>query len=248
VRLSVQAGACLSYRREPASTIRATVTTRSCFPAAELVSLVLYEDPLWPWCLVAEQRIRAALEELEDGFGPLRLEPFPLRAEPRAPTRAERRAMARAARSAAREPEARLTTPDLWLSQDPPLTTVPTLTALAAARMQGTALEGALRKAIHEAGLVRGINVTRKDVLYELAEASGLDLARFAGAFGAPATERHVLDVFEDAVNKGVEGAPALVIGDEWLVLGPRSAGEYADVLRRYATARLGFSQRRTVH
>jgi predicted DsbA family dithiol-disulfide isomerase len=215
---------------------------------AEHISLVLYEDPLWPWCLVAEQRIRAVLEGIDETFGPLRLEPFPLMTEPRAPTRAERRAMAKVARIAAREPEAAGTTPDLWLSRDPPLTTVPVLTALAAARQQGAAREDALRIAIRQAGLVRGINVTRKDVLYELAETSGLDVARFAGAFAAPATERRVLDAFEDAVSKGIEGAPALVIGDEWLVLGPRSAGEYAAVLRRYASARLGVPQKRTVH
>ncbi|HET7826941.1 MAG TPA: DsbA family protein [Anaeromyxobacter sp.] len=214
----------------------------------EPVSLVLYEDPLWPWCLVAEQRIRAVLAEVDEGYGPLRLMPFPLRKEPRVLTAAERKRLARAARSAAREPEASRTTPDLWLSQDPPLTTVPVLTALAAARLQGASREEALRKAILEAGLVRGINVTRRDVLYELAETSGLDVSRFAGAFAAPATERHVLDVFEDAVDKGVEGAPALVIGDEWLVLGPRTATEYAEVLRRYAATRSGVPQKRTVH
>jgi predicted DsbA family dithiol-disulfide isomerase len=214
----------------------------------EPVSLVLYEDPLWPWCLVAEQRIRAVLAQIDEGFAPLRLMPFPLRREPRVLSATERRRLARAARSAAREPEAACTTPDLWLSRDPPLTTVPVLTALAAARLQGAAREEALRNAIREAGLVRGINVTRRDVLYELAETSGLDVSRFAGAFAAPATERHVLDVFEDAVDKGVEGAPALVIGDEWLVLGPRTAEEYADVLRRYATTCSGVPQKRTVH
>lgn len=214
----------------------------------ELASLVLYEDPLWPWCYVAEQRIRAALEELQGSFGPLRLEPFPLRCEPRALAPTERRALARAARSAAREPEAAHLKPDLWLSRDPPLTTVPVLTALAAARLQGSAREGALRDAIREAGLVRGINVTRRDVLYELAGTAGLDVTRFAGAFAAPATERRVLDAFEDAVDKGIEGAPALVIGDEWLVVGPRTTQEYSTVLRRYACARLGVRQKRTVH
>ena len=49
-------------------------------------------------------------------------------------------------------------------------------------------------------------------------------------------------------MSKGVEGAPALVIGEEWLVLGPRTAEEYAAVLRRYATARLGVPPKRTVH
>jgi predicted DsbA family dithiol-disulfide isomerase len=217
------------------------------FPA-ERSSLVLYGDPLSPWCLVAEQRIRAALDDLGEGFAPLLIEPFPLRAEPRAPTATERRALARTARRAAREPEASHTTPELWLSLDPPLTTVPVLAALYAARLQGGAREDALREAIRDAGLVRGINVTRADVLYELAGSAGLDVARFAGALSAPATERRVREAFEDALEKGIDVAPALVIGDEWLVAGTRSGDEYRAIFRRYASARLGVPLLRTVH
>jgi predicted DsbA family dithiol-disulfide isomerase len=211
------------------------------------VTLVLYEDPLSPWCFVAEQRIRAALEEIGFAYA-LRIEPFSMRAEPRAPTLAERRAFARIARKAAREPEAAHTTPDLWLSKDPPHTTVPALTALAAARLQGVAREDALRAALRDAALVRGINVTRKDVLYELAHAAGLDVGRFALALAAPSTERRVRGAFEDALEKGIEHAPALVIGDEWLVVGAKSAEEYLGVLRRYVAAKLGIPPARTVH
>jgi predicted DsbA family dithiol-disulfide isomerase len=211
------------------------------------VSLVLYEDPLSPWCFVAEQRIRAALEEVGFAYD-LRIEPFPLREEPRAPTQSERRALARTARRAAREPEAAHTTPDLWLSPDAPHTTVPALTALAAARLQGGTREDALRAAMREAALVRGINVTRTDVLYELAHAAGLDVSRFALALAAPATERRVRGAFEEALERGIEHAPALVIGDEWLVVGPRSAEEYRGVLRRYVAAKLGIPPAHTVH
>ncbi len=211
------------------------------------MTLVLYEDPLSPWCFVAEQRIRAALEEV--GFAyELRIEPFPLRMEPRAPTSAERRALARAARRAAKEPEAAHTRPDLWLSKDAPHTTFPALTALAAAQLQGAAREDALRAAMREAALVRGINVTRRDVLYELAHAAGLDVGRFARALDAPATERRVRGALEDALERGIDHAPALVIGDEWLVVGAKSAAEYRGVLRRYVAAKLGIPPARTVH
>lgn len=211
------------------------------------MTLVLYEDPLSPWCFVAEQRIRAALEEV-GFFYDLRIAPFPLRNEPRAPTQAERRALARTARRAAREPEAAHTTPDLWLSADAPHTTIPALTALAAAGQQGAHREDALRAAMREAALVRGINVTRKDVLYELAHAAGLDVQRFAAALAAPATERGVRGAFEEALDRGIECAPALVIGDEWLVVGPKSADEYRGVLRRYVAAKLGIPPAHTVH
>ncbi len=217
-------------------------------PHAERASLVLYEDPLSPWCLVAERRIAAALQELCDAFGSLRHEPFPLRVEPCALSRAERKRLARAARRAAREPEASGITPDLWLSPDPPLSSIPPLAALAAARLQGVDQEQVLRGALREAALFRGVNVARRDVLYEIAERAGLDVARFAGALAAPQTERKVRQRYEEAVDRGVEIAPALVIGEEWLVAGPRSTDEYREILVRYARARLALPLDRTLH
>jgi predicted DsbA family dithiol-disulfide isomerase len=209
---------------------------------------VLYEDPLSPWCLVAERRILAALEDVEYAFGPLDFEPFPTRLEPRAISRTERQALARAVRKAARQPEAAGITADLWLSPDPPLSSIPALTALAAARLQGRTREAALRTALREAALVRGLNVSRPDVLVELAERVGLDLGRFTCAFCAPATEQRVRDALDEAIDKGIRVAPALVIGDEWLVAGPRPIEEYRAVLRRYAAARLGLAPARTLH
>jgi predicted DsbA family dithiol-disulfide isomerase len=212
------------------------------------VSIVLYEDPLSPWCLVAERRVQAALDELPSAFAPLRIEPFPLRAEPHALTPTERRAFVRAAKKAAREPEAAGTTPELWLGRDPPHSTLPALAAVVAARLQGAAREAALRDALRDAALVRGLDATRRDVLLELASAAGLDVARFEAALSAPSTERRVLESLDEALAKGIESVPALVVGDEWLVSGPRSVEEYRRVLRRYAAARLGIHRVRVVH
>jgi predicted DsbA family dithiol-disulfide isomerase len=212
------------------------------------VSLVLYDDPLSPWCLVAERRVRAALDELQDAYEPLRLEPFPLRAEVHALTPSERRAFVRAAKKAAREPEAAGTTPDLWLGPHPPHSTLPALAAVIAARLQGAEREAALREALRDAALVRGLDATRRDVLLELASAAGLDVGKFDAALSAPATEKRVLATFDEALGKGIVAAPALVVGDEWLISGPRTAEEYRRVLRRYAAARLGLHPVRVVH
>jgi predicted DsbA family dithiol-disulfide isomerase len=214
----------------------------------EPASLVLYDDPLSPWCLVAERRVRAALEDLGGAFEPLVLAPFPLRSEARALTRDDRRALARAMRKAAREPEARAVCADLWLSPDPPLSSMPALTALAAARLQGGRREDALRAALREAALVRGVNVSRADVLLEIAERTGLDVRRFAAAFSARATRARVEDEVERARDRGIDGPPALVVGEEWLVSGPRSQEEYLHILRRYASSRLGLTPSHTVH
>jgi predicted DsbA family dithiol-disulfide isomerase len=215
---------------------------------AEPVSLVLYDDPVSPWCLVAERRVRAALDELHGTFAPLRLEPFPLRADPGALSPSERRALVRAARRAAREPEAAGTNAELWLARNPPHSTLPALAAVLAARLQGARQEAALREAVRDAALVRGLDPTRRDVLLELAVAAGLDVARFDAALSSPATGRRVLECFEEALDKGIVAAPALVIGDEWLIAGPRGAQEYLRVLRRYAATRLGLQTLRVVH
>lgn len=212
------------------------------------MSLVLYEDPLSPWCLVAERRIALAAEEVPGAFRPLRLEPFPTRVTPRAPSKAERCSLARAARRAAREPELSGSIPDLWLSPDPPLSSLPVLTALSAARVQGRTAETALRRAICEAALFRGVNVSRTDVLLELAHVAGLDEASFAAALAAPATEQRVEDTLRQALERGVREVPALVIGEEWLVVGARRIEVYRSVLRRYVSARLGTMPARTFH
>jgi predicted DsbA family dithiol-disulfide isomerase len=212
------------------------------------VSIVLYEDPLSPWCLVAERRILAALDEVTDAFGPLRIEPFPLRFLPSALSRRERLAFVRDARRAAREPEAAGTTPELWLSRHPPHSTLPGLAALAAARAQGPAREVALREAMRDAALVRGLDATRRDVLLELASTAGLDVPRFDQTLTAATTEKRVLAAVDEALSKGIEEAPALVVGDEWLVTGARTAEEYLTVFQRYAETRLGLRKLRVLH
>jgi predicted DsbA family dithiol-disulfide isomerase len=232
--------------RGPAGTIAGDVRGRSL--TVEPVTLVLYEDPLSPWSWVAERRVEAALASLPGVFAPLRHAAFPLRVEPRTPTASELRSHARAARRAAREPEAAGTRPDLWLSPDPPRSSVPALAALSAARPQGEALEAALRAAIREAAFLRGLNVARTDVLLELAERVGLDLDRFAPALGARRTQAEVCASREEAEDRGVEHAPALVIGDEWLLSGARPLEEYGDVLRRYAAVRAGITAPCTLH
>lgn len=214
----------------------------------DAVSLVLYEDPLSPWCLVAERRIMLAAEELTGAFRPLRLEPFPTRVTPRALSKTDRCALARAARRAAREPELSGSIPDLWLSPDPPLSSLPVLTALSAARLQGRAAETALRRAIREAALFRGVNVSRTDVLLELAHVAGLEVTSFAAALAAPGTEGRVHETLRQALDRGVREVPALVIGEEWLVVGARRTDVYRSILHRYVSERLGATPVRTFH
>ncbi|BDG09730.1 DsbA family oxidoreductase [Anaeromyxobacter paludicola] len=217
---------------------------RESFP----VDLTLYGDVVSPWCWLAEKRVLQAVKLLDGYFAPLRHAPFPLRPEPAAPSPAERRGMAREVRKAARQPDGAFLSPDLWTTGDAPSCSVPALVALAAARMQGAHWEEVLRERLREAALVAGLNVSRHDVLIEVAARSGLQMDRFVAALHAPGTERAVLDDYQEAVENGVEAVPALVIGEEWLVCGAREAGEYLEILRRYIESRSGLGGSQVVH
>lgn len=212
------------------------------------VSLVMHGDLLDPWCWIAERRVAAAAEAFPGRFQ-LSHSPFPRRWDLRLPSSRERAARARAVERAAREADAPPLSPELWSSASPPSSGAPPLVALAAARLQGDAREAWLREALREAALVRGLDVSRADVLVEVASRDpALDLARFVSAARAPATEREVRAAFEDALDKGVEVAPSLVVGEEWLVGGPRSAAEYHEILASYLNRRAGVPADRTMH
>lgn len=210
---------------------------------------MLHGDLLDPWSWIAERRLAVALEPFDGRFAPIEHSPFPRRWDTRVPSTAERRARARAIERAAREKDAPPISPELWTSPSPPSSSAPPLLALAAARLQGAARESALRDALREAALVRGLDVSRPDVIAEVASrAPGLDLARFLSALRAPATERSVRDAFSAALDRGVEAAPSLVIGEEWLVQGPRPTDEYREILQRYLVRSVGVPLARSVH
>jgi predicted DsbA family dithiol-disulfide isomerase len=212
------------------------------------VSLVLHGDLLDPWCWLAERRLTAAAEAFPGRFE-LEHAPFPRRWDLRLPGGRERAARARTLQRAAREPDAPSLSAELWASPSPPASGAPALVALAAARLQGPAQEAVLRAALREAALVRGLDISRQDVLVEVASRDAtLDLARFLSALRAPATERQVRAAFDEAIDRGVESAPALVVGEEWLVTGARPAAEYHEILQRYLNMRAGVPLERTVH
>jgi predicted DsbA family dithiol-disulfide isomerase len=212
------------------------------------IELVLYGDVVSPWCWLAEKRIAASAKLLDGFFAPLRHAPYPLRPEPMAPSPAERRASAREVRKAAKQPDGAFLSPDLWTTGDAPAWSLPALVALAAARLQGEEWEQTLREKLREAALVTGLNVSRHDVLIEVAARAGLQMDRFVAALHAPATERAVREDYREAIENGVELVPALVIGDDWLVCGAREAGEYLAILRRYLETRSGLGGEPVVH
>ena len=132
--------------------------------------------------------------------------------------------------SAAREePEGSALSDSLWTAGDPPRSSVPALAALEAARLQGGGARNALAKALQRAALEQGVNVTRTDVVFELAAQVGLEMNRFSAAFQSPETRRLILEEHRLARDRGVRGVPTVVIGGRWMICGLREVAEYRD-------------------
>lgn len=201
---------------------------------SEPIELILHIDVLCGWSALADIRLRVLQEELGDA---IRLEhrPFPVRVDERLPSRREILAEARALRKVAKEKETQDFVPDLWRSNDPPRSSLPPLVAVEAARIiGGAAARDRLLFALRSAAFRHGLNITREDVLIELAERCGLDVGRFATALGSQGTRRLVMDQRDEASYRGIESVPALTIGGEWLVTGAQSLDEYRGIIRRF--------------
>jgi predicted DsbA family dithiol-disulfide isomerase len=217
-------------------------------PVSAPVPLVLHGDVLDPWCWIAEKRIVMAADELHGRFLPIEHAPFPRRWEPRAPSARERRKRIHELKRAAREHDAPPFSPEVWSGASAPQTSAPPLVAIAAAQFQGSAAAIRLRAALREAALVSGLDISRRDVILEVAASAGLDLARFVPAFEATGTERALLEDIAEARELGVEEGPSLVINDDWLVPGLRSLKDYRLVLKRFLAVRAGTMVAHTVH
>lgn len=199
--------------------------------------IVVYQDVLSAWCYVAESRLRALREE----FGELlrwSARPFPMRVHEAQPTQREIDVLVKELRRAQREPEGSLLRPELWTTGDAPRSSVPALAALEAAKLQGPQAVAQLMAAMKRTALEQGVNVTRTDVVLELASRVGLDMNRFVAAFQSPETTRLILEEHRLASERGVRGVPTVVIGGRWMISGLRALPEW----RRHLLECLGKS------
>ncbi|QRN96728.1 DsbA family protein [Archangium violaceum] len=199
-------------------------------PLPKPLQITVYQDVLCAWCYLADLR----LESLKQEFGDIlrwRVRPYPLRLHDKRPTEKELRGLTEEVRRAQQEPEpvARLLTTELWQGGDAPRTSVPALAALEAARLQGPTARAYLARAMQRAALEQGVNVTRTDVIFELASRVGLNMGPFSAAYHSEDTRKLILDEHQLAASRGVRGVPTIVIGGRWMVCGLRDAAEYRE-------------------
>lgn len=213
----------------------------------EPIELILYHDVLCGWSALADARLRLLQEELGDAIR-VELRPFAVRFDDRAPTKREVQAELSALRKIAREADEPFV-PDLWRSSDPPRSSLPPLIALEAARIiGGPMIQDRLLLAMRTAAFRHGINITRDDVLIELAHRIGLDTGRFATALGSQGIRKLLIDQHDDAIHRGVDSVPSLIVGGDWLVSGAQSLDEYRSVIRRFGEQNGLFLAQRMVH
>jgi predicted DsbA family dithiol-disulfide isomerase len=192
------------------------------------LQVLVYQDVLCAWCFIADQRLHAVQRELGDQVR-FRVRPFPLRVHEALPSTKELAGWVKDVTEARKEPEGAALSDGLWTAGDPPRSSVPALAALEAAQLQGGGARHALARALQRAALEQGVNVTRTDVVFEVASQVGLEMNRFSAAFQSPETRRLILEEHRIARERGVRGVPTVVIGGRWMICGLREVAEYRD-------------------
>jgi putative protein-disulfide isomerase len=211
------------------------------------VEVVLFHDVLCAWSYLADAR----LDVLRAEFGEQvrwSYRGYPLRPDEEALGKKERQQLARHCRRLGKEPEGKGVVADLWTGRDAPVSSLPPLVALEAARQQGSEVHDALLKALRRAAFLRGMNISRRDVLLEIAGTVGLDEARFLRDLDDPRSFDRLQEGVGDAESIGVRGVPAVIIGDEWMMQGCRDLQEYRGVLERYLAERTTVAALRVLH
>lgn len=214
------------------------------------LQILIYQDVLCAWCFIAEQRLEPLRKEFA-GLVTFRHRPYPLRVAEAPPSTKEVREWVEEIARARKEPEGARLSDALWTAGDPPRSSVSALAALEAAKLQGAEKRDALARSLQKAALELGVNVTRSDVVLELASALRLDMNRFTAAYQAPQTKRLILQEHSLAADRGVKGVPTLVIGGRWMISGLKDTAEYREhILRCLEKSALGSSgtSERIVH
>jgi predicted DsbA family dithiol-disulfide isomerase len=178
-----------------------------------------------PWCYVTAVRLHESLKTFE-GRVRIRMRAFPLEVygsgpAPRAIDAQERWL------AAIQEPKADFAN---FESDDWPTTTLPAFEAYWAALQQDERLALDYDLRIRHAFFAESRNIGRRDVLIELAEAVGLDMAAFLRSFESEAAREAVLAEGRSGKEQfGVRGTPTLMLADGTHLRAPLAYPKFVD-------------------
>ncbi|AXB79630.1 DsbA family oxidoreductase [Novosphingobium sp. P6W] len=100
-----------------------------------------------------------------------------------------------------------------------------------------------LKHALFEAYFTQGANVSRHDVLLDVATRAGLDTARAAEILGGDEFAAAVRDDEELWRSRGISSVPAIIIDEKYLVSGGQPVEVFEEVLKKIAAERAAVAQ-----
>jgi len=145
------------------------------------------------------------------------------------------------ARPAGMEPRARFTTP--WTGDNPPPShSLPAAVASKVVMHHFPAGFDEFHHRLMDAYFAENRTISEPSVLTDLATEAGLDGAAFADRYQEEwkPWARAAYDDHNLAVNSGINGVPAVVVADRYLVSGAVPADDYRAVLARVREERAG--------
>jgi predicted DsbA family dithiol-disulfide isomerase len=199
------------------------------------VRFTVWSDFLCPWCCVAAYRIDRIAEEYGDAVD-VEWKSYLLRPEPQHRSlESFVRYTESWRRPAAEEPGATFT---VWASgAAPPSHSVPPAVAAKVAATFGRDAFDAYRRALMHAYFADNRTISDRDVLVDIAAATGLDAGEFTARWRDRAVDlaRAVTDGHVEATDRGIYAVPGLLVDDEFVLTGALPLAGYRRVVERRA-------------
>ncbi len=189
------------------------------------IRLDVFSDYLCPWCYNAAVRLHDVQQLYGDRLD-VHWRAFPLIADTRPGRLCTEQTRQARARVGAEEPRAQFVLPGP--GTELPASSVPALTAAKAAEGQGAGAFAAFHHGVFAAHFRDNLDISRADVLWRLAQASGLDMPRFQQDCAGGEPYQAVLHDYAEAVSWfGVSALPAVVFNEKVSLVGAVPVEQY---------------------
>ncbi len=198
--------------------------------------IVVYSDYLCPWCYVAAFRLEQVETEYQAAVN-IKWKSFILRLDDCAPRYSVQFINQGRKRAALEEPGLKF---NPWPEARPlPASSLPALKAAKAAQAQGQATFRCLHQLLFRAYFEENLDISRNDVLIELAHRAGLDLAEFGSALEAEATRHQVVEEHKEAIIRhSINGVPTVLFGGSIPLTGAVPVQMYRQAIDRLGPQR----------
>lgn len=201
------------------------------------LEMVVYSDYLCPWCYVAAFRLEQVEAEYQAAVNVI-WKSFVLRMDDFAPRYSAQFINQVRKCASLEEPGLKFS---LWPESKPlPGSSLPALKAAKAAQAQGQAAFRRLHQLLFLAYFAENQDISRNDVVTELARRAGLNLAQFQCTMEAQATSRQVIEEHREAVDRHhMNGVPTVLFGSSLPLTGAVPIQVYRQAIDRMVPQRL---------